>query len=138
MRSVIVDASVIGSVLLKQGPADALARLADLLATLRPVQPAHWPLEVAGLALRGAREQSLSASVRDNMRDQLGLLLSSAEIDPVLPAVAVFDVVQRHRLGVYDAPYLELAIRRGLPLLTRDGGLKDAAARAQVELIELP
>jgi hypothetical protein len=38
-------------------------------------------------------------------------------------------LARAHNLSVYDASYLELAVRRGLPLATLDDKLK-AAARA--------
>ena len=39
-----------------------------------------------------------------------------------------------HNLSAYDAAYLELAIRRGLPLATLDDKLKAAAQAVGVKL----
>jgi predicted nucleic acid-binding protein len=39
----------------------------------------------------------------------------------------VMTLARRHRLTAYDAAYLELAVRRRLPLLTRDTALAAAA-----------
>ena len=44
-------------------------------------------------------------------------------------------LARSQRLSVYDALYLSLAIREGLPLATLDGGLKRAARSAGVKLI---
>ena len=44
-------------------------------------------------------------------------------------------LAREHGLSAYDAAYLELALRQGLPLATLDAGLRKAAARAGVELI---
>jgi predicted nucleic acid-binding protein len=44
-------------------------------------------------------------------------------------------ISRRHRLTVYDAAYLELAIRSGLPLATLDAALVRAAQAEQVPLI---
>lgn len=41
-----------------------------------------------------------------------------------------------HRLSGYDAAYLELAVRKGLPLATLDEDLKKAASAARVGLFE--
>jgi predicted nucleic acid-binding protein len=41
-----------------------------------------------------------------------------------------------HQLSAYDASYLELAIRRGLPLATQDRKLADAAVAAGIELLQ--
>jgi predicted nucleic acid-binding protein len=47
----------------------------------------------------------------------------------------VVRLARTHRLTVYDAIYLELAIRRELPLATRDKDLRKAALSAGVPLI---
>jgi len=46
------------------------------------------------------------------------------------------EVGRTHSLISYDAAYLELAMRRGLPLATLDNRLADAARQADVTLIE--
>jgi len=52
---------------------------------------------------------------------------------PVAPD-NLFAVGERHGLSAYDAAYLELAQRRGIPLATGDDGLKRAARAAGVFL----
>ena len=44
----------------------------------------------------------------------------------------ILHLARAHQLSAYDACYLELAIRRGLPLACLDGKLKTAAAAAGV------
>lgn len=44
-------------------------------------------------------------------------------------------LAEKHLLSVYDAAYLELAIRKGLPLATRDGGLIKAAEAEGVAIL---
>jgi predicted nucleic acid-binding protein len=44
-------------------------------------------------------------------------------------------IADRFRLTVYDAAYLELALRRGLPLATLDDELCTAAAALGVRLL---
>jgi predicted nucleic acid-binding protein len=46
----------------------------------------------------------------------------------------VLSVAREHDLSAYDAAYLELALRKGLPLATLDTRLRNAARRAGVEL----
>lgn len=48
---------------------------------------------------------------------------------------AVMDLARRHRLTAYDALYLELALRRALPLATLDRALGAAAEAEDVALI---
>lgn len=44
------------------------------------------------------------------------------------------DLALHHRLSTYDAAYLELSLRRNLPLATLDGALIDAAIQTGVGL----
>jgi predicted nucleic acid-binding protein len=48
---------------------------------------------------------------------------------------ATLHLAVRHRLTTYDAAYLELAQRRGLPLATLDSELRTAAATEKVPLL---
>ena len=43
------------------------------------------------------------------------------------------DLARRYRLSAYDASYLELALRAGLPLATLDADLAKAARKAGVK-----
>jgi predicted nucleic acid-binding protein len=44
-------------------------------------------------------------------------------------------LAERHRLTLYDAAYLELALRRSLPLATLDRQLRVAATNEGVQLL---
>jgi predicted nucleic acid-binding protein len=46
-----------------------------------------------------------------------------------------YSLAQKHKLTSYDAAYLEMAIRRGLPLATLDSELKAAAKSENVILL---
>ncbi|HZY71671.1 MAG TPA: type II toxin-antitoxin system VapC family toxin, partial [Edaphobacter sp.] len=48
---------------------------------------------------------------------------------------ATLQLAARHKLTVYDAAYLELAQRRGLPLATLDGALRTAAEAEKIVLL---
>ena len=48
------------------------------------------------------------------------------------PFADIVQLARNHQLSAYDAAYLELAIRRGLPLACLDGKLKMAAAAGVV------
>ena len=56
--------------------------------------------------------------------------------DPATAAHALGDTLhlaRRYKLSAYDAAYLELALRTGLPLATLDADLEKAAQAAGVE-----
>jgi len=50
----------------------------------------------------------------------------------------VDELASRHGLSAYDAAYLELALRRGLPLATQDAVLAGAMVKAGVPAASLP
>ena len=107
----------------------------DQLADMRAVVPTIWPLEVANAALVGERRKRL-----DEARStRFFSLLSGLPIivDFGTSGKAFSDVVhlaRAHNLSSYDAAYLELAIRWGLPLACLDGKLKAAATAVGVML----
>jgi predicted nucleic acid-binding protein len=107
----------------------------DKLGEVRAIVPTIWPLEVANAALVGERRKRL-----DEARStRFFTLLSGLPIivDDATSGKAFGDIAhlaRAHTLSSYDAAYLELAIRRGLPLGCLDGKLKAAAQAVGVQL----
>ena len=111
---------------------EVLARLTDRGAWV----PALWRLEVANVLQMNVRRGRHDAAFRDAALTDLAMLPIS--IDPETDQQAWGATVRlaaRHRLTVYDAAYLELAQRRGLPLATLDKELRDAATAEGVILL---
>lgn len=102
----------------------------------RAVAPAIWALEVANILAMGERRGRLDAA---GVTEFLGLLdMLDIRIDDA-PASRglreILDLARRERLSSYDAAYLDLAMREGLPLATRDAALAAAAQRVGTEVI---
>ena len=55
---------------------------------------------------------------------------------PLPPEAGVLDLARRLRLSVYDASYLELAVREGAPLATLDAALREAAREVRIDCWE--
>jgi predicted nucleic acid-binding protein len=110
----------------------------DRLATTRAVVPALWPLEVANALLMGERRKR---STEAETIKWTGILASLPIVfDGETNAHAWSDTLslaRGHNLTAYDAAYLELAIRRGLPLATIDGKLKRAAETVGIALFDV-
>jgi len=47
----------------------------------------------------------------------------------------IFALARKHELSNYNASYLDLAMRKGLPIATLDNNLIDAAKRSQVPIV---
>jgi len=97
--------------------------------------PALWPLEVANALLVLQRRAKLTDMER---LQALGALQSlSLTVDHEASSLAFTKLSKlgaEHRLSVYDAAYLELALRKKLPLACKDGPLREAAKRCRVKL----
>jgi predicted nucleic acid-binding protein len=95
--------------------------------------PALWPLEVANALVVLVRRRKMT---EDDRRTALGWLRGlPVRIDGESASLAfstLSELAAAHQLSVYDATYLELALRRKLPLACTDGPLRKAAKRAGV------
>lgn len=137
MTRLVADASVIGNVLLTDEQGNDTGTLLDLVSTAELVEPAHWPIESCGLLLKAARRRRMSTVHRDGALAQAKGLIALAEVETSLRIGPVVDVALEYHISVYDAAYLELAARAGLPLLTSDAGLQAAAAKANVDTVSV-
>jgi predicted nucleic acid-binding protein len=99
----------------------------------RALVPVIWPLEVANAVLMGERRQRSTQAQAAKWLGYLGSL--PIAVDEETNARAwdeLLSLGRAHPLCAYDAAYLELALRRGLPLATLDDKLKAAASAAGV------
>jgi predicted nucleic acid-binding protein len=105
----------------------------DSLTSAEAVVPSVWPLEVANALLVGERRKRCD---RANVVAWIALLRAlPIRVDDQTTAQAWGDTLglaRTHNLSVYDAAYLELALRLVLPLATLDGRLQTAAAAVGV------
>jgi predicted nucleic acid-binding protein len=99
----------------------------------QPVVPTVWPLEVANAVLMGERRKRSTEAQAARWLAYLGSLPITVDDETALRAWSdVLRLGRTHALSAYDAAYLELALRRGLPLATLDDKLKAAATAAGV------
>ena len=112
--------------------ADAIA---GSFARVQGVVPPLWHLEVANALLMGERRKR---SLPADTTQWLGYLRSlPIVVDEDAAKYAWSDILILARsceLSSYDAAYLELAIRRRLPLATLDRRLRKAAKAAGIAL----
>ena len=136
MSGFVIDASVALAWCFGDERTEATASLLERLQTDAAAVPSLWHLEVAnGLALAERRGRITPAESAE-----LIALLEMIEIvvDGETSARAftrVLDLAREERLTAYDAAYLELAMRLGLPLASKDGDLCDAAERLGVSVL---
>jgi predicted nucleic acid-binding protein len=118
--------------------ADSYAEaILDKMPELQAHVPSLWPLEVANVLIVGERRNRVTAA--DAARFLAILSAFPIAVDDQTVAHAWSDTMhlaRAHNLSAYDAAYLELAIRVGLPLAALDGRLKTAAQAMGVPLFD--
>ena len=98
--------------------------------------PAHWPFEVGNVLIMAERRGRLLKTKREQFLQQLRTLPIQIDADTVKEAFRrSLELAERHVLTVYDAAYLELALRSNSPLATLDGQLRKAARAEEVGLL---
>jgi predicted nucleic acid-binding protein len=133
----IADASVGVAWAVPSQASDATDGLLDKVATGTPlVVPTLWPFEVANSLLVLLRRKKILAPERDRALEALARLpLVVDDEGPRLALGVISALADEHGLSVYDATYLELAVRRKLPLVSRDQALCKAAQGCRVKLL---
>jgi predicted nucleic acid-binding protein len=103
------------------------------MRTQEAVVPCLWWFEVRNILVVNERRQRIAES--DTAAFLLNLSRLRIRVDRVPDEDAVLRLARTHRLSVYDAAYLELAQREGLPLATLDADLQKAAVGEGVALL---
>jgi predicted nucleic acid-binding protein len=110
--------------------------LLDRLRTAPGHVPALWALEIGNILLGSERRRRITRARTTEFLEILGEL--DIRIDPDLPGRAFRDVLplaRERRLTTYHATYLELAMRLGLPLATKDTALARAATALRIKTL---
>ena len=127
--SLVVDCSVAARWLLPDEATPYTDAVFELLNAQDAVVPALFLSEFSSVFLKLLRQHKLSSALALSAVQRFSAL--GLEVDRHTPdPERIFTLATQYGLSAYDATYLELALRRGLPLACWDGGLKVAAERA--------
>lgn len=135
--SFVLDNSVTMRWFFGDGKPQELAYAGKVLDAMKQdsaLVPVTWGLEVANVIAK-AEAKSLVTEARSEAFLEM-LEGVDIEVDAATFAHALSDSLQlarRYKLSAYDASYLELALRRGIPLATLDEDLQKAAKKAGVK-----
>jgi predicted nucleic acid-binding protein len=108
----------------------------DLLPEAEVLVPSIWPLEVANVLLVAERRERINEAQLARLVEllrSLPVIVDGAALDRIMGAV--LPLAREHKLSIYDAAHLELAMREGIPLATRDNSLVQASRRCGVPLV---
>ena len=137
MSHLVLDASIALSWLLPdEANVAAVAVQAELAKAEGVWVAAHWGLEVANSLCMAERRKRLDAA---GIAQAVALFTQlPVTVDPETneqASGATLALARQHALSVYDAAYLELALRRAATLATLDGPLRDVARKLGVPLL---
>ncbi len=133
--SFVVDNSVALAWCFEDEQTAGIMALLDRVTEAGAVAPQLWPIEALNGLLTAERRSRISRDVRQRLAGFLQAL--PIEIDDETASrswITTAQLAEQYRLTAYDAPYLELALRRGVPLATSDTALIAAAKAAGVQL----
>ena len=134
----VLDCSVTMAWLFSDEATEATDRLRATLIDSRAFAPSLWPVDVGNTLLVATRRSRIRAAEWPQIRGFLSAL--PIEIDPVSASRtwgASLELARAHQLSVYDAMYLELAMRLRMPLATWDRALTNAALTTGVDVPEV-
>ena len=110
--------------------------LAEVETGTTVVVPSLWFLEIANGLLVLQRRKKLTGAERKSALDTLtGLSLIVDEEAAQVAFGRTSELAEKHGLTIYDATYLEVALRRKLALASRDTALRDAAKRCGLKVL---
>ena len=106
----------------------------DAMRADEALVPGLWGLDVANVLARAESEGLVSEARSETFIGMLRKLEVSVDAaTPTHALAATLQLARRHKLSAYDAAYLELALRTGLPLASLDEKLLKAARKAGVK-----
>lgn len=136
MTAFVVDASVVCAWLFEDEATPATDALLARLSDDDAIAPALLPFEVgnvAAMAQTRGRVSEIDLSVA--LTTLAGLAVTLAPENPAYIYEDVRLLARRRGLTVYGAAYLDLAMRRRLPLASLDKALRKAAEAEGVALL---
>jgi predicted nucleic acid-binding protein len=136
MNGFVIDASVALAWCFDAEATAATRALLDRFEDEHAEVPSLWHLELANALAAGERKRRITPARTSEFIALIGgLPIVIDERTPKLALGTVIDLARSERLSAYDAGYLELAMRRGIPLATKDDALAKAARRMGVMLL---
>ncbi len=133
----VQDASLALAFVLNDEATPATDKVLDSLGQgAKAYVPALWWWEVANVLLLAERRNRVTSA--EAHRHWVRLKALPIEVDLAASDeawTATLSLAKKHQLTIYDAAYLEMAIRRDLPLGSLDLKLRSAAKSDQVPLL---
>ena len=130
----VIDNSVVSGWYLENQATPYAEAIAEQLLEDRASAPGLWELELSNVLRTACLRQRMTAEKAQQILSRIASL--PIDIDRhAVPPRELLALSLRFGLSSYDAAYLELALRRQLPLATQDEALRAAALAAGVGFV---
>lgn len=134
--SLVLDGSAALAWLYPDETTNAISAVFDRVIRSGAIVPTLWRIEIANSLTVGVRRRRITAKERTESLSDLDQLKIATDAETETHIWGdTLRLADRHSLTVYDATYLELALRASLPLATLDRDLRLAAQKEQVPLL---
>lgn len=130
----VLDNSVVTGWYIEDQATDYSETIAAKLETDRAIVPALSELDFANVIKTACTKGKLAIDTARQIVDNICAL--PIEIDHGTPDPRqLLELAVRYNLSSYDAAYLELAMRHGLPIACQDGKLREASRAAGITVL---
>lgn len=136
MNEFVVDCSITGAWFLDEPNSYALRILDELTPRALLWVPVLWHYEFANMLAVAKRQKRITSTHIDKIISKVKLLPFKVDIGSLNTLAQILDLAISHALSAYDAAYLELSLKKDLPLATLDRQLLKAASKAGARLLE--
>jgi predicted nucleic acid-binding protein len=135
----VIDASSVGPLILPDEAENLIPGLVQALGDEVCITPGHWRFEVGNLALMAVRRKRVEVDdIVDGLNDLDAFTIATDTEGSDLAWGRTLTLARDHGLTLYDAAYLELAMRRSLSLYSSDRALLAVAASVGVKTNSTP
>ena len=136
MPAFVLDSSVALAWALPRQQTAMTKALLDQATEYGTLTTSLWPIEVANVLLIYERRRQMTTAERMSaIGFYSGLPIETDDQTATRAWGTSFGLALAHKLTVYDASYLELSLRSGLPLATLDQALAKAASACGVPVL---
>jgi predicted nucleic acid-binding protein len=134
----VLDASAALSFIFEDEASPYAEEVMEALKSSSAVVPLVWPLEVDNAILAAIRRRRIQLADAFRYLTVLDTLMLEIDLEVAREALGqrILELGLTPGLSAYDASYLELAMRRGLPLATQDERLIRAAGAAGIGILQ--
>ena len=137
MADFVIDNSVVMAWCFDDEDSTYCDDVLESLVSVEAIAPAIWPLEIGNVLVVAERRKRLSKSAGIRFLALINdLPIIVIQESPERMTREILSLARERHISTYDASYLDLAMRKGLPIATQDSGLKKAARACEVPIFK--